>query len=152
MVMLCYHDSLTSLPRIAPIRFVCLCACGTRIKKKKIKKKRKKRLFSSADLFRRYSQLPTKLKFGEINCYHTINISKTPKIMCRIVGHQNCGRRYTFLSSFRPTGRYKHSLSKGGKFLLTLEHRSTQNTSIFPGRPKPPNHDNRLLTVVICKR
>ena len=122
--MIASHPSPGSLPS-----GLCVYAhAALGFKKKKIKKKRKKRLFSSADLFRRYSQLPTKLKFGEINCYHTINISKTPKIMCRIVGHQNCGRRYTFLSSVRPTGRYKHSLSKVGKFLFTLEHRPTQNT------------------------
>ena len=32
-----------------------------------------------ADLFRRYSQLPAKPKFGQIKCNHTIDISKTRK-------------------------------------------------------------------------
>ena len=34
-----------------------------------------------ADLFRRYSQLPAKPKFGQIKCNHTIDISKNTKTL-----------------------------------------------------------------------
>ena len=67
MAISCYHDSLTS-----PIRLVCSCA-------NQIFKKVKENPLFCADLFRRYSQLPAKAKFGQTNCNHTIINSITPK-------------------------------------------------------------------------
>ena len=61
-----YYDSL-----IVPICLVCSCATH-------IIKTLKFHVFC-ADLFRRYSQLPAKTKFGQKNCNHTKNISKTQK-------------------------------------------------------------------------